>query len=201
MINKIFFVLLFFLTVFFNAEKIFSEQINNSDNNTESVSTSGLSGKFSINLTDRVERVFSYRLSDGTLRFTNSFNDIPREYAGAIESVSEFPVMCLEYMFLDGKLVMTLDDGGRKVAMAGVLFKSDASRTRAEEYLNKNMADRKLRVRYNPQEESGLYLNGLFYLREGNFINLEMVNKGIGEVDPKTVPSHLLSTFMPHKKD
>lgn len=185
---------LFFVFVCFPAGTVWSDKPPAPDHNTRKPA-SILSGEFSISLTDRVERVFSYRLPDGTLQFTNTFNDIPREHVNAIESVSEFPVMCMQYMFQDGRLVMTLNDGGRRVAMAGVLFRDDASRKLAENYIKENIADKKLRVRYHPQEETAQFLSGLFYHREGTFINLEMVQKGIGEVDLNSIPPHLRDSF------
>ncbi len=125
-----------------------------------------------------VSKIFAYRGDDGELNLTNNFQSIPEHSRNRIEYISIFPVK-----FLRTKAAtLTCDVIGnqKQIKLRGIKCSSKKFPDIAIKYLEENIKDVPVRLKYNPGQitKKGI-ISGRFYLKNGTYINLEMVQKGI----------------------
>lgn len=143
-----------------------------------------------------VIKIFAYRQSDGTLRLTNNYFSIPDNARSALEYISVFPVRFLSCAASGSHILCSVDGAEKPVKLAGVALRPGTSASLVADYFNRQIKKAPLRLRYSPWEltADGMII-GRLYLREGTFINPELLKNGIGAYCSETAPQDQKAAF------
>jgi hypothetical protein len=140
--------------------------------------------------------IYVYKTEDESLHVTNRADQIPERLRARIESVSTFPVMFLAFEPETGTLRLKVDGKEESVKLIGTAFPSSQAIRSASVFCETNLMGMPLRFEYCPAKRdlSGL-LPGRLGLREGNWINLELVRQGIASYSAEGVPLDQQTSF------
>jgi hypothetical protein len=134
---------------------------------------------------ERMTSIYAYRVTSGALNLTNRYEDIPEELRKNIDYISLFPARIRD--IAKNSFRMTLDVQGerKEIILAGLAISDKSESARA--YLAA-LGTSPLRLKYNPwlSAKDGA-IAGRLYLKEGSYVNLDMVRKGLGKYDAATL--------------
>jgi len=145
---------------------------------------------------ETVTKIFVYRSDSGALNITNKYEEIPEAARTRIQHVSVFPVRYISPSESGTSFVFEVDGARKKIQLAGVNLSPAMLETSARSYLELNLKDVALRLKYNPRAiaKNGT-LVGRIYLKEGTYINIDMLRRGFGSCCPETMPPGIRKDF------
>ncbi len=131
---------------------------------------------------ETVSKIFAFRGINGELNLTNSFRNIPETLRSKIVYVSVFPVRFVSSVSRDASLFFDVGGKQKKIKIKGIAFPSESLPDIALNYFEKNLKNEPLRLKYSPMSttQDGTIF-GRLYLRDGTYVNYEMVRHGIGQ--------------------
>lgn len=145
---------------------------------------------------DTTIKVFTYRQANGTLSLTNNYYSIPDELRKNIEYISLYPVRFVSLDSTGTHIICNIDGTAKPVVLAGVSLPSHKFSQRVVDYFTKHLNNASLRLRYNPSitNTDGIII-GMLYLREGTYINPDLVRQGIASLCHDTLPTDQKALF------
>lgn len=134
-------------------------------------------------------KIFAYRDPGGALNLTNNYFGIPETLRGNIEYISLFPVICLAINNNGTGLLCNVEGKQTEIVLAGVTMPPKNQTQYLSDYIARNLNNIPLRLKYNPSEtgKNGAIV-GKLYLKEGTFINLDVIRKGLARCLLETLP-------------
>ena len=134
---------------------------------------------------ERMTKIYAYREKSGALNLTNRYEDVPVALRQNIDYISLFPMRIRKIAKNGLRLTLEDKDERKEVILAGLTFSGQSESARA--YLEA-LKNKPLRLKYNPwlTTKDGA-IAGRLYLKEGFYINLDMMRKGLGQYDKTTL--------------
>ena len=134
---------------------------------------------------ERMTKIYAFRQESGALNLTNKFEDIPEAARKNVEYISLFPVYILELAKKGPRLTVEVEGKATEIILAGFSIPRQTEPARA--YLEA-LKTKPLRLKYSPwQTTKDGAIAGRLFLKEGSYINLDMVRKGLGECSVETL--------------
>ena len=142
----------------------------------------------------QVTKIFAYTSNNGDLNLTNHFNSIPPDLRDNIKYVSIFPVRFVKTKKTD--LICEIEGKTKKIRLAGVKFSKKKFTDSTLDYFKQTIKDGPVRLKYSPgfMTKDGTIL-GKVYLKNGTYLNVEIIRIGLASLDPKTVPEGQMDIF------
>ncbi|MBN2107150.1 MAG: SPOR domain-containing protein [Deltaproteobacteria bacterium] len=141
----------------------------------------------------RMIKIYAYRTESGSINLTNKYENIPASGLNNIEYVSLFPVYLKELAKEGSRLTIEADGQKTDIILAGFILPKDSKPARA--YLDE-LKTKPLRLKYSPnQRTKDGAIAGRLFLKEGSYINLDMVRKGLGECSVQMIASDQQEAF------
>ncbi len=139
---------------------------------------------------DAVIKIFVFRQANGTLSLTNNYQTIPEDLRKNIEYISLYPVRFVSLDAAGTHLLFDIDGTAKPVVLAGITMPARHFSSRITDYFTKQLNKQALRLRYNPSVTTadGTVI-GRLYLREGTYVNPDLVRKGAATVCTETLPA------------
>ena len=161
----------------------YSEQAASADNDAEPMKAADEPP--ALPAPERLTKIYAYREESGALNLTNRFEDIPEAVRKNIEHIALFPVHFNELSKNSSRLTLDADGERTEIILAGFTMPKNSGPARA--YLEA-LKTKPLRLKYNPwQKTKDGATAGRLFLKEGSYINLDMVRKGLGECNTETL--------------
>lgn len=134
---------------------------------------------------ERMTSIYAYRQKSGALNLTNRYEDVPEELRKNIDYISLFPARVKDIAENGRRVTLECQDERKEIFLAGLTISGPGEAARA--YL-KALGDEPLRLKYNPwMDTKDGAIPGRLYRKEGAYINLDMVRKGLGRCDMTTL--------------
>ena len=113
-----------------------------------------------------------------------------------IEYISLYPVRFLSLDSSGTHILCDIDGTAKPVAIAGVGMPSRKYSQQVAEYFTKQLNRAPLRLKYNPSASSadGTII-GILYLRDGTYINPDLIRKGVAPLCLETLPQDQHALF------
>jgi cell division septation protein DedD len=162
------------------------EQTESTDNDSEQTGVAEAAPK-------RMTKIYAYRAESGAINLTNRYEDIPEAGRQNIEYISLFPVHIKELSKNGPRLTLEADGKQTEMILAG--FSMPQKSESVCSYLD-DLKTKPLRLKYSPgQKTKDGAIAGRLFLKEGSYINLDMVRKGLGECNVQTLASDQQEAF------
>jgi cell division septation protein DedD len=168
-----------------------TEQPERTDNNSEQLETADAPNASAP--PERMTKIYAYRAESGAVNLTNRYEDIPEAVRQNIEYISLFPVHIKDLSKNGPRLTIETDGQQTEMILAGFSMPKKNDSVRA--YLE-TLKAKPLRLKYSPGKttKDGA-IAGRLFLKEGSYINLDMVRKGLGECSVQTLASDQQEAF------
>ena len=141
----------------------------------------------------RMTKIYAYRTESGAINLTNRYEDIPEAVRQNIEYISLFPVHIKDLTKNGPRLTLDADGQQTEMILAGFSMPKNNDSVRA--YIDE-LKTKPLRLKYSPnQKTKDGAIAGRLFLKEGSYINLDMVRKGLGECSVQTLASDQQEAF------
>lgn len=134
---------------------------------------------------ERLTSIYAYRKKSGAMNLTNRYDDIPEELRKNIDHIALFPGRIRNIAQNSGRITLDFPGERKDIVLAGLKLPKISGPALA--YLEA-LGETPLRLRYSPwlTAKNGAFA-GRLYLKEGAYINLDMVRKGLCRFDPETL--------------
>jgi hypothetical protein len=142
-------------------------------------------GPAAVDAPERMTKIYAYRETSGALNLTNRYEDIPEALRKNVEYISVFPVRIKEPAKNGNRLVLEVEGQKTDIILAGFTMPKHSEPALA--YIDA-LKTKPLRLKYNPWKttKDGA-IAGRLFMKEGSYINLDMVRKGLGECSAETL--------------
>ncbi len=167
------------------------EQLERTDNDAEQMEAADAAVEEVA--AKRMTKIYAYRTESGAINLTNRYEDIPEASRQNIEYISLFPVHIKSLAKNGARLTLEADGQQTDIVLAGFAMPKKSEPVRA--YLEE-LKTKPLRLKYSPsQTTKDGAIAGRLFLKEGSYINLDMVRKGLGECSVQTLASDQQEAF------
>jgi len=138
-----------------------------------------------VDAPEKMTKIYAYRETSGALNLTNRYEDIPEAVRKNVEYISLYPVRIKGLEKNGHKLTLEVEGKQTDIILAGFTMPKQSEPARG--YLEA-LKTKPLRLKYNPWKttKDGA-IAGRLFLKEGSYINLDMVRKGLGECSTETL--------------
>lgn len=168
-----------------------AEQTTRSDNNPEQMEAAD--NAVEEIAPKRMTKIYAYRMESGAVNLTNRYEDIPEAVRHTIEYIALFPVHIKELAKNGSRLTLEAEGQQTEIVLAGFSMPKKNESVRA--YLE-GLKTKPLRLKYSPgQTTKEGAIAGRLFLKEGSYVNLDMVRKGLGECSVQTLLSNEQEAF------
>jgi len=142
---------------------------------------------------EHMTKIYAYREKSGALNLTNRYEDVPEALRKSIDCISRYPVRIREIAKNSIRLTVEDQEERTEIILAGLTFSGQSESARA--YL-KALGRKPLRLKYNPWlQTKDNAVAGRLYTKDGFYINLDIMRKGLGQYDAATLPPDQQKAF------
>ena len=165
------------------ADREVREQPDSADNDSQLAQP--VDAPAAVDAPERMTKIYAYRETSGALNLTNRYEDIPEAVRKNVEYISLFPVRIKEFAKNGHRLTLEVEGKQTDIILAGLTMPKQSEPARG--YLEA-LKTKPLRLKYNPwRTTKDGAIAGRLFLKEGSYINLDMVRKGLGEFSAETL--------------